>query len=235
MVSTSLASRESFTEKLDTARKKWNAAATTIFLAMMSVVYHESDEGEDQAPLTPNSTLKNTNAEKTSESDRQGFSLIFNELYTPLTLMAKNFVKDLDVAEDIVMEVFCQHWEKRHIFHNAKDIKAFLYVSVRNRCYDFLRHQQVVKAAKNYFTHIFQAEALANSIQEMESEVGLSETVQQIHKAINSLPKQYQQIVQLTFLEDKSIEDAAQLLGKSYQAIVNMRFRALKKLKINLI
>lgn len=69
----------------------------------------------------------------------------------------------------------------------------------------------------------------------MESEVGLSETVQQIHKAINSLPKQYQQIVQLTFLEDKSIEDAAQLLGKSYQAIVNMRFRALKKLKINLI
>ena len=42
-----------------------------------------------------------------------------------------------------VQDAFLKVWEKRADFYFVAAIKSFLYMSVRNACLDYLRHQKV--------------------------------------------------------------------------------------------
>lgn len=62
------------------------------------------------------------------------FKKIFKQFYLPIRSFASRFVKDNDIAEDIVQDVFLQMWEKRLMFATLSEIKSYLYTCVRNAC-----------------------------------------------------------------------------------------------------
>jgi len=45
--------------------------------------------------------------------DHSAFQKIFEEYYSPLTVFAQKFVPDLDLAREIVQEMFVNLYEKR--------------------------------------------------------------------------------------------------------------------------
>jgi len=59
-----------------------------------------------------------------------------------LYYFAKRFVLDRQDAEDIVAESFIKLWRLRENFDNPQSIKAFLFITTRNGCLDFLRASQ---------------------------------------------------------------------------------------------
>ena len=44
------------------------------------------------------------------------FNTIFKQYYKPLCSFAKQYVLDLNIAEDIIQELFVRLWEKRERF-----------------------------------------------------------------------------------------------------------------------
>ena len=70
------------------------------------------------------------------------FDEIFRKFYRSMCSCATHFLKDHDAAEDIVQEVFVSLWTKKSVFRTMSDLKTFLYVSVKNRCLNYIRDRK---------------------------------------------------------------------------------------------
>ena len=71
------------------------------------------------------------------------FKEIFDRYYLPVKSYGFQYVEDDEIIEDFVQDAFLKVWEKRADFYFVAAIKSFLYMSVRNACLDYLRHQKV--------------------------------------------------------------------------------------------
>lgn len=74
------------------------------------------------------------------EADNEkGYELLFKRYYQPLCSHAVRFVYSKEVAEDLVMEVFSQFWQKQlHLAINTS-YRAYLFTTVRHAAYAYLR------------------------------------------------------------------------------------------------
>lgn len=72
------------------------------------------------------------------KGDDKGFDKIFIHFYAPLCFFANGILKDKDATEDVVQEVMLKFWDKRISFDSLELAKSFLYISVRNSCFNLL-------------------------------------------------------------------------------------------------
>lgn len=75
-------------------------------------------------------------------SERKKFKEVYEEYFTALKYFAMRYVKDEDVACDLLQDVFVKLWEKGDRFENAMQLKTYLYRVVRNHCLTFIRDAQ---------------------------------------------------------------------------------------------
>ena len=106
---------------------------------------------------------------KLHSGDERVFKEIFKKYYLPVRSFAWRFVKDNDIAEDIVQDCFLNVWEKRLTFNVITEIRNYLYTSTRNACLDHLKHEQIKQK------HAIQL--LTTASQEEEQEYILEEEV----------------------------------------------------------
>ena len=81
--------------------------------------------------------------ERLRRNDRKAYSDLFDGYFDKLFTFALNMVFREDVANDIVQEVFIAIYEKSILKNYQGSLKAYLYTSVRNRCYNYLRDAKV--------------------------------------------------------------------------------------------
>ena len=77
-----------------------------------------------------------------AQSDISAFDQIFIEMYPPLFILTTRMIKDEESAKDVVSETFMHLWESRNTLPDVNDLKAYLYISARNRTLDFLKTQK---------------------------------------------------------------------------------------------
>ncbi|MDE6452504.1 MAG: RNA polymerase sigma-70 factor, partial [Odoribacter sp.] len=82
---------------------------------------------------------KETWYERIRGGDVVAFEAVFREFYPSMCVVAGKYLADKEVAEDIAQEVFVRLWEKREVYQSIPDLRTFLYVSVRNLCFNYLR------------------------------------------------------------------------------------------------
>jgi len=69
----------------------------------------------------------------------EAFEVFFFEYYSELLSFSRMLLQHRTVASRITMEAFSLLWDKRSGFESAKTIKAFLYLTVRNKCLAYLK------------------------------------------------------------------------------------------------
>jgi RNA polymerase sigma-70 factor len=155
--------------------------------------------------------------------DEVVFKKIFKEYYLRIRSFAQHFVKDNDIAEDIVQDAFLQVWERHLTFQALAQIKNFLYVSTRNACIDYLKHERVKQ--KN------ESDIQTFMSHESEQEYILEEEVDSlIYNAIGTLSKQAQRIVIMTMNGDSNI-DIAQKLDITINTVKSTKLKAYRILR----
>ena len=77
------------------------------------------------------------------KGDKKAFEELFNTFYPMLCSFAENYIKDIQIAEDFVQEIFISLWDKIEDFDNLSTVKSFLYTSVKNKCLNHIKHQKV--------------------------------------------------------------------------------------------
>ena len=166
------------------------------------------------------------NGDRLFESIRQGdigaYEMLFKKYYLSMCMIARRIVEDEDVAKDLVQEIFIRLWEKRETYDFRETADIFLYVSVRNKCFDYLRSrknlplQEGLSAAGNeyFFRDILIEE----------------ETYRIIMEAIDALPVQSGRVIKLS-LEGKQNKEIAEILGISVNSVKTLKYNALSTLK----
>lgn len=71
--------------------------------------------------------------------NKKGYELLFKRYYQPLCSHAVRFVYSKEVAEDLVMEVFSQFWQKQLHQIVTASYRAYLFTSVRHAAFAYLR------------------------------------------------------------------------------------------------
>lgn len=147
----------------------------------------------------------------------------FRYYYRPLTLFALHYVKDTDVAQDIVQECFANLWEKQTSETPAANIKSYLYTMVRNKCVDELRqsdHLPIALEPSDLDAYISEEECERRSIIEAR-----------LWTAIDKLPERCREIFLLSKRDGLKYQEIATKLDISVNTVENHVRKALKQLR----
>lgn len=166
---------------------------------------------------------------KTFETDaRKGYELLFRTYYTPLCSHAVRFVYNKEVAEDLVTEIFLNFWKKSIHTSVTSTFRAYLFTSVRNKCFTYLRWE---------FQKIRQEELAEDFLSDMltpDHVMEMDELYMHVEQVIRTLPPQCQKVFVLSRFEGKSYQEIAARLDVSVKAVEGHISKALNVLRRSL-
>lgn len=163
---------------------------------------------------------------KLTHFDKGHFNQLFEDYYINLCRFAYTYVKDSDIAEEIVQEIFISLWEKRSAINISSSVRAFLYTSVKNRTLNYIRNEKIRATRENDFAQE-QAAKVSHIINFCERE----ELTQLIDQAIAELPEQCRTIFELSRNEGLTYNEIANQMNLSPKSVENQMGIALKKLR----
>jgi RNA polymerase sigma factor (sigma-70 family) len=164
---------------------------------------------------------------KLNHSNQDGLKELYKIYYKPLLYFVMQFVKDKPIAEDIVAETFVKVWEYRQKFSAIEALRSFLYVTSKNLTFNHLKKA----SSKNKKIDISTLENDLLEDSDILEKIVKSELLKSIFEEVQKLPQKQQQIIRLTFIEEKSIEEICLLLQMSESAVYTNRSRAIATLK----
>lgn len=153
------------------------------------------------------------------------FEELFRSEFKGLTVFAMGYVKDVEVARDIVHDTFLGMWEKRQSIDPSKHLKSYLTVAVKNKCLNYLRDN------KKFNKDIINLEEHITLTYEPPDKVVETETMNRIDDAINSLPERCGEIFRLNRFGNKKYREIAAELGISIKTVEAQMSKALEHLR----
>jgi len=160
------------------------------------------------------------------------FKKLFKELFHHIRFFCERIVKDPSEAEDIAILSFMKYLERAKKFDSVGAIKAFLYLTARNACFDYLDKK---RARKNYSQQMgyitpkaISHEATCFAYQAIMFEQLFAEVV----KEVENLPEQCRRVFKMVMFERMEREEVAKLLKMSPGTVRRHCSIAMKKLKV---
>ena len=143
-----------------------------------------------------------------------------------LARLSYTYVKDYQIAEDIVQDVFMKIYLNKEKFRGESSYKTYLFRITINCCYDHLRSaaykkSKLITTLNNMFKSTDHTEDLV--IRNSENYI--------VGKEILSLPIKDREVIIFYYYKDMSIDEIAYLLNISLNTVKTRLFRARRKLK----
>jgi RNA polymerase sigma-70 factor (ECF subfamily) len=157
------------------------------------------------------------------------YNTLFNEYYMVLTVFAKTYLGEMDLAREIVQDMFVRLYESRHLLENVDSLKSYLYRSVRNSCLNFLKSSKIHHKHKERI-RLEQSDAEYDILEEIQE----SELEQRIFQVVSTLPGRCRQIFRMSRVEGLKNDEIAQQLSISKRTVETQISRALKTLRVEL-
>ena len=158
------------------------------------------------------------------KNEREVYSWLFDQYFERLFSFAVHIVFREDVANDIVQEVFINLYEKSSQLNYELSLKTYLFNSVRNRCFNYLRDRKVEDRRMNLYA---EACIWSDNMDWVEEE----DVLKKIQELMQELPEKCREICQKRFLEGKRIEEIAQELRMTESTVRVQLHRGIKKLR----
>lgn len=151
------------------------------------------------------------------------FKAFFEAYFEPVYRFARKYTEEDDVARDIAQDTFIRLYGRRSDFDVVEKAKSFSYITARNLCLDYLKHQKI--------EYIYTRQAVLNKEdQTFLHEITYQETLCILRKAIKGLPPQSRKII-LLGLDGYNNNEIADILNISVNTIKTLKKDAYKKLK----
>ncbi|MFT3705569.1 MAG: RNA polymerase sigma-70 factor [Agriterribacter sp.] len=158
--------------------------------------------------------------------DQQAFQQLFKHYYRGVFQFAVSIIKVRESAEEIVEDVFIMLWKKRDTLTAINNFKVYLYVSVKNRCLNFIGRQH-----NDTFMDLDQLDVVcAELVPNPEDMMVASELLQLVNKAIHELPPKCRIVYKLVKEDGLQYKEVAEILNISPRTVENHIALAVKKI-----
>ena len=171
--------------------------------------------------------LASNTFERIKNGDEKAFDYLFDTYYKGLSVFANKYVKNVEVAEDIVQELFIKVWNKREQLDVNTSLKSYLFQSVYNSCLNHLKHLKIRDNYKKYISY--------NNTNELQHDTLVEEEFKsRIYNSIESLPEKCKIIFKLSRFEGLKYKEIAEKRNISIKTVKGQIGKALKTLRHDL-
>lgn len=159
-------------------------------------------------------------------SDTRAFESFFRALHEPLVRFAEGFVKDSQVAGDMVQEAFVRIWDGRDRLDPDQSLKAFAYRTVRNLCLNRIRDARTRETllAERYEPPQGHLPAPDTASEARQLQILLTQW-------IGELPDRQREALELSRFQGLSHEEVAAAMDVSPRTVNNHLVKALRALR----
>lgn len=159
--------------------------------------------------------------------DEKAFEELFDRYGPRLYKTVNSYIRDREVCEEVVHDVFLNIWNRRHTLE-IRTIEHFLLTAVRYQVYNRMR------AAKLSIAYTAEyLEFTETSLNSAEGKIREEEFLIELQQHIEKLPKRCQEIFYLSRRDHYSNQEIANLLGISKRTVDNQIALALKYIKLH--
>lgn len=157
------------------------------------------------------------------------YNTYFNRLYS---LIFYQVGKDRQAAEDIVQETFLAALSSADKFRGQSNLYTWLCSIAHHKISDFYRQRG---REEKYTNHHINDDAGFDKIRDSELPASASmesaEARQAVERALLDLPPDYRQVLILKYVEEISISEISQIMGRSAKSVEGLLTRARRTLR----
>lgn len=154
----------------------------------------------------------------------ESFEKLYTKYYQSALIFLVSIIKNREEAENMVQDVFLKIWMKREKLVLDSSLQAYVFTSLRNIAFDYLKKCAKDEKLKTMF--------LDDMKSFEENEAYATESVAKVvDKAINKLTEKRKMIIKLNIEDGKSYQEIAQIMQISKNTVKNQLIKAKQHLR----
>ena len=161
------------------------------------------------------------------------FKEIYEKYHNDLFRFLFYLVKNREVAEDLIQEVYIRVLRSYDKFEGKSSLKTWLFSIARNVSIDYFRKQQSLK--NKLFNQIDWSRLEINDHHPLPEEIAIqNEEIRTLYKCLDACTLDQRTVIIVRFIQDLSIVETAKVLGWSESKVKTTQHRALNILRKNM-
>lgn len=136
---------------------------------------------------------------------------LFKQYYRQLYVYAFQILQDEEKCKDMIADTFeyiCSHHERVQ----EKTVSSLLYLTLRSRCLDELRHDKVKQDYAEYYKQVTRTDADADYDE-------YSERMQLVKGALQKLPERTRGMLEAFFIHKKKYKEVGEMYNLTDQGV----------------
>lgn len=150
------------------------------------------------------------------DGNSKAFEAIYHRYANNLLYKLMKMVKDQDLAEELLQDLFVKVWERRNQIDPAKAFKAFLFQIARNMVVDHYR-----KSARRLIMETHLQHTTTELHSNIDDKIATAETKDLLDQVLEQLPPQRRQAFQLCKIDGLTYDQAAEVMKISPHTVRN--------------
>lgn len=177
-------------------------------------------------PLQRVDNMTDDLAERLKKGDLTAFDILYEKYFKLLSVSAFYYLQDENEALDTTQNLFLDIWEKKLYQNFHEDVKGYLFLAIRNRCFN------AIKAKKRQMGH-------ASDYQRLQSADRIEENTESpdqyyayhLKQLLDGLKGQRKKALDLVYFQQKKYSEAAEEMGIGINSLKTHLKSALKVLR----
>ena len=159
--------------------------------------------------------------------DVKAFDLIFRKYYGNLCRFAYSVVRDADLSQSLVQNVFVKLWERRFVSGEIKNLAGYLTMMVKNQVFDYIHDRENQHL-------VYEKTEPGGPDESTENEILRKDFEACLFTALSKLPERCRQAFELSRFENLTNRDIARQMNISVKGVEALMGRSLKILRVEL-
>ena len=168
--------------------------------------------------------------ERWKAGSETAYRVLFDRYFSKLYHYTLKVISDREIAEEIVMDVMMNIWQKKHLINNELPISAYLFRSVKNKMIDHHRKNVLKTISIDSADTCFELPSHLRA----DSRVVEGELEVQYAAGLDTLSPQKRTVFMLSRNEGLTYQEIANKLNISKNTVENHMVAALKLLKLHI-
>ena len=167
--------------------------------------------------------------------NKKSFEDLYNQYFQALINYGFRITKNENLIEDAVQELFISIWNNRTNLSEVNEVKFYLFRSLKNKILRQLE-KDIFDKSEDVDVYLDFLISISEEQKKIDSEQ-LNTNLDTLQRAIAHLPIRQQEVINLKYYHDFTLDEIAKLMDVNKQSVSNLLFRSyaiLRKLFKNL-